>query len=170
MVLKWLIFNRNPWGAPLCQQTFVQERVKQCDLFRLETSLQSLLAALSLFQLLSYFWRYADKVWQTTFSGCWDSSDFVYEENKFQCIPYFWQQQTFVHQAYLQTYVCISLCCFCFFTSAVLELHLLFVRVLLGFNVSTVPEKQVDRWIKNHTKTSCTYQLSALDQARVNSY
>lgn len=26
-------FNRNPWGESLCQQTFVQESVKQCGLF-----------------------------------------------------------------------------------------------------------------------------------------
>lgn len=32
--------------------------------------------------------------------------------------------------------------CVCVFTSAMLELHLLFIRVLLGFDISTVPEKK----------------------------
>lgn len=33
------------------------------------------------------------------------------------------------------------------FTSAMLELHLLFVRVLFGFNISTVPEERMHSWV-----------------------
>lgn len=35
----------------------------------------------------------------------------------------------------------------CVFTSAMLELHLLFIGVLLGFDISTVPEKEKHSWI-----------------------
>lgn len=41
-------------------------------------------------------------------------------------------------------YLCVSECVF---TSAMLELHLLFIRVLLSFDISTVPEKEKHSWI-----------------------
>lgn len=69
-----------------------------------------------------------------------------YKHTKQKKVPYFW-----LHVWLVPLFLVVRVCVF---TSAVLELHLLFIRVLLGFNIPTVSERKGRASIKSCMHTS----------------